>query len=260
MNNLLKSQFFGLRKNKILQIEMAFTFVLPIIYALININNFDNAGSLMADMQSMGGVVMMMAGMLVLPDVALKDFDDKTINYEVLAGNSRSKIFVVRVFFGMVLSFFFAILCTWTPVLFKVCISGWGPNYPLNECLEAWGMYLCMFFRFLSEMVLLGFIFKGYLITVIGGLTIIESLGMVGMVVAAFTDLKWAAKLGSFMSLQLRMVDFNQKMDFIDGKDTVRFFVNVHDKFFWWDTVGCVLFGILCIVIAYFIFRKGDLK
>ncbi len=260
MYNLLKAQFFGMRKNKRLLIEMAFVFFLPLLYALLASSDFDNAGELMADMQSMGGVVLLMAGMLILPDVALKDFDDKTINYEVLAGNSRSKIFCARVFLGLAISFFYGLICCWTPVLIKAGISGWGSNYPLNECLEAWGMYLCIFFRFLSEMVLLGFIFKGYLITVIGGLTIIQSLGMVGMVWAAFTDMKWAAKLGSFMSLQLRMVDFNQKMDFIDGKDTVRFFFNVHDKFFWWDTVGCVLYGVLCIIIAHYIFRKGDLK
>ena len=113
---------------------------------------------------------MQISGMLPFVGVAMMlvltckvcggDLTDKTMNYEILGGHSRRKIYFGRCAVAMLWSFGVGYLMVLIPVLFFTVINGWGDSVSWKTVLICYGLAAFPFLRLLCGFVMLTFLVR----------------------------------------------------------------------------------------------------
>lgn len=164
MLNIIKSQMYGIRHNIFTYISVALTIV-----ALITgtINNLDMLGSetptgslffaTSGEFMSFGVFIIVSIGASC---VSGWDFDDNTINYEILYGHSRCQVYWARTFTAVVFGIISGILFIITPSLIFTIINGWGYAIPLKEAVIRCLLALFPILRISAFAVFLSFLVR----------------------------------------------------------------------------------------------------
>lgn len=164
MFNIIKSQIYGIMHNIFTYIGFALTIVV-IISGMIN--NLDMLGSetptgslffaTSGEFMSLG--VFIIVG-IVASCVSGWDFDDKTINYEILYGHSRCQVYWSRTFTAVVFGIISGMLFIITPSLIFTIINGWGYAIPLKEAVIRCLLALLPILRISAFAVFLSFLIR----------------------------------------------------------------------------------------------------
>ncbi len=148
MINILKSLNFGARREKVIWITLGSMLAIPFFAMyLMGMMNGDGLQKMTPSFyfaSQMMGVIFIFTcfGIIVLAGLLVAgDGGDKVINYEIMAGHSRTKIFAARMLagflWGSVLTFLLMIL----PLGYFTLLYGWGletnPKEVLLRCLLA---------------------------------------------------------------------------------------------------------------------------
>ena len=138
------------------------------------------------------------------------DLTDKTLNYEILGGHSRRKIYFGRCVVAMLWSFGVGYLMVLIPVLFFTVINGWG-NYASGKMvLTCYGLAAFPFLRLLCGIVMLTFLVRNMYAAGILGWTFYSFSMLAVMILQEVKDISFTVQLGGANLMKL--------LDFSNGK------------------------------------------
>lgn len=262
MKGIIKSQIYLMKRLSMLRTMgiglVAFNMVLGYLEILNNpgqtiskaIAVFDEV-----DMMNSGLVVMMVA--LVASLVAGHDFEDKSINYELLSGHTRRQIFFGRALPAIAISTIFGALEYISGYLIMIPFASFGDTVELSAVLLRFMLILLVFVRVACIAIMLVFILSswgnGYVVSMfVFGM---EIIGMVflGNGMPYLLSVSNIFRLRHFVGFQTYRIDDLQKIygvyDAMPKLEEVA------------GTVGVsALVAVLCLGIGYSFFHKEDMR
>ena len=262
MWNLIKAQNYQLKRdNGIIYIYLlgalyagAFIFDMVQGHSLAEIT-----GSQMA--VSNGLPCTIVAGILVAlltSRIAGWDFNDKTLNYELLAGHSRAKVFWSRVIVSLVWCLVTVLVIFFVPMLVFGCLNGWGIKAELGGSLLRYGLALFPLFRFVCECILLTVIIRNCYMTMIIAFVLYEFSCLVDTMQGLLTGVYLTTHFAS--TNVTRILEFGkQKFAYINGEDVTVYETAMESSLILGTISVSLLVGGACLFIAYHYFKKCDL-
>ncbi len=187
------------------------------------------------------------------------DFEDKTINYEILSGHKRSEIFFARVITALVwcVSMCFAFMLA--PVLVFTIINGWDGNgmaMSFGDAAACFAMSVFPIIRIVCQYIFLTFLlksanlawFSGYLLSML-------SMG-IPMLFEELSDFRFTYHLASTNFMEL--FKFNQSMGYVNGEDVSLFESMLEPSLVCETIVVSLTVSAVCLALGYVLFRKRD--
>ncbi|MBR1823937.1 MAG: ABC transporter permease subunit [Ruminococcus sp.] len=189
------------------------------------------------------------------------DMDDKTINYEMLTGTSRGKVYggriIISIIFTLLIYLIFAVL----PIVVFTVKNGWGYTIPKNEAI----LRLCLQFLPLLKLVcfyaFLTFVTMNVGAVLLSGVVLFLIEAIVDMVVTEVLE-KSARVLYPFFSYDA--IDatnhYNMTYGFIEGKDVPVLGSGISNTDIALIAIPAVVTGAAFLIVGYFIFRRKDMN
>ena len=262
MWNLIKAQKFQIKRDN----GMIYIFLVGVVfYGAFWLDYLNDSklseitGSVAAAFN--GDVCMLLCGIMVALLTARImgwDYNDKTLNYELLSGHSRAKVFWSRVLVSMLWCLVTVVILLFLPLLVFGTINGWGVTADLGGTLLRYVLTLFPLFRFLCECVLLTVIMRNCYMVMIIGYVMYVFPWVVAEMQALLTNVQLTTH---FVSTNVtRLLQFGrQYLGYVDGKDVVMYDTAMETSLAL-GTVGIsLLVGGACLFVAYRYFKKCDL-
>lgn len=197
---------------------------------------------------------------ITVPQICWADLKDKTLDYEILGGHNRTKVFWTRVWVTMEVMLPVVMLPIFLDIAIPSVLHGFGHNMTAGELFSLYGMLFCIIVRMIVESILITFLVGNALAGKIGGII----LGEVIMMPVAFMSLfQEGSKSGGYYSTAYRMMNVldlsNYRMGFADGEDIVQYIITP-DPFQWFmDSAGMLIIAAVLLLITFLIFKKKDI-
>lgn len=208
-----------------------------------------------------GSVCMIVTGILVALLTARImgwDYNDKTLNYELLAGHSRAKVFWSRVLVSMLWCLVSVIIVLLVPLLVFGILNGWGVTADLGGTLLRYALTLFPLFRFCCECILLTVLMRNCYMVMIIGFVLYEFSWVFAEMQALMTNVKLTTHFAS--TNVTRLLEFGrQYFDYIDGEDVIVHETAMEASLVMGTMGVSLLVGGTCLFIAYRYFKKCDL-
>ncbi len=187
------------------------------------------------------------------------DMNDKTINYEILAGHSRLRVYASRTLVSVLWNTVIVTGVIAFLIGFPTILNGWGDNMDRSDMMIRLVLLIFPIIQMECEMILLTFLLKNcYLAMVIGYVfSFVVNFGVI-----IYTETAGNIPGCGFVLMTIgKLMDFsNYKLKYIGGKD-----IPVYDM-----TIGTglaaevigvsVILAVVCLVIGYRVFRKQDMS
>lgn len=261
MWNLMKAQNYQARKDNFVIYVVIIGLLLMMGLALLDSPfSFEElTGSIYMVAGSFGwSIVISVLTVLLVPRMFGWDMADKTINYEVLTGHSRTKVYLARAIVSIGRNMAIIMLLLLGSIGIFTLLNGWGNNMDPAGALQRMLLLVFPVFRLSCELLLLTVLLKNcYLSMVIGW-------GMTGaLMVMSMIYIEAAGEsrgLGLSLLTIMKLLDFsNYKLEFLGGKD-VAVYETALESTFVAESIGVsLLAGVVCLVIGYMVFRKRDM-
>lgn len=169
MKNLIKSQLYQLKKDRLVQIT--FVGMLLILLMMVYINQLlavteasgldtVTGGGYFANNLSAVIMVGLMFVIISVPRICGWDFTDKTTNYELLSGHIRRDVFFSRVIVSLLSGVIGWLILFCAPLAVSCIINGWGEKLPLSAAILRSILMLFPTVRLVCELTCLTFILK----------------------------------------------------------------------------------------------------
>ena len=258
MWNIMKAQRYQLKRDRVILLGVLFFIIVYFIFAINSVQEMggDNGGLLFTGTFEMFVIFGTMVVLLVTGRICGWDFQDKTINYEVIYGHKRSEIYFGRAFLSLLSSFVLVSVMLFVPLLPCVIKGGWGPNVDLQDALLRMGLFYLAMFRFSCEVILLSFLIKNGFTTIFLCYIGLEIVAMPSIIL---NDVKyfWTAVMAQMTFFSTYQ---NSKNIFVDGKEVTYFISELTPSFVQSCIISSVVMGILSLIFGYLCFQKADLK
>ena len=187
------------------------------------------------------------------------DFNDKTLNYELMAGHSRAKVYWSRILVSVKWILVTVLLVLFVPMLIFGIMNGWGTDADMGGILLRHALTLFPLFRFFGICVLLTVVMCNCFMSMIIGYVLYEFSWVFAEMQALTTKVKLGVHLASTNVTRLLIPD-KSGFAYIDGQDVV-VYETVLEKDFILGTVGIsLLVGMGCLLIGYRYFKKCDMN
>ena len=264
MLNIVKSVNYGLRKDTGVIISIVAMLGFP-FFIIALISNMDAEGlksvtaSFLVGSQLLGMVYgFSYLGIIIISCKAMgMDGSDKTINYEIMSGHRRFKVFAGRVISGIVWGVILVLIIDSLPVLVFCLANGWGKETdPFDVIIRMLLCFfpmlrLCAFHMMIAS--LLGSAGKG----IAAGLGVFTALDIIESVMAENFNLQTDNMFG-FINILSLLIPQNSREFIVDGKPVTIFDTSI-DSHMVLLTIGVsLLFTALYLTIAFIIFKKKD--
>lgn len=258
MLNIIKSQLYGVRHNIVTYIGTALAIVALItgtINTLDMINGETPTGSLIfAASGELNSITSFIIVAMVASCVSGWDFDDKTVNYEILYGHSRKQVFWARTLTSVVLSIITGMIFMIAPTLIFTVMNGWGYAISVKEAVIRLILMLFPILRLSAFAVFLAFLVRKSW----GAATICVIALYIEIFISLFEELESHYILASNM---MEIMSFsNSSMGFVDDKDVVIFKDILSSQFIGITIVLSLIMTAGTLLAGYAIFRKRNLQ
>lgn len=211
-----------------------------------------------ASQQMAGMFIFLCVGIMILACKAVAgDASDKTINYEMMAGHGRRRIFAGRMIsgyiWGAVLTFIFLIL----PLGYLNILYGWGPETDMKNVLIRSALCIFPIIRICSLDMMLASVSrsagKGIALSY-------AALMLVGIVTSIFQDVLEIEVIypTGLTNAGFLLVSENAKYEVINGKTVSVYDTAVTSDMVWNTICYSVVFTAVYLTIAYVNFKKKD--
>ncbi len=195
---------------------------------------------------------------LLVPRLFAWDMSDKTINYEVMTGYSRTKVYFSRVIVSLVWSLCVAMLLLLGVIGFFTLLNGWGEQMDATNAMKRILLLVFPMFRFTCEVMLLTILLKNCYISMVIGFVLNEATMVIAMIYEEFVGK--TKRLGLAMMTCTELLDFNNyKMEYIGGEDVAVYETAIENSFVMSSIGVSLLAGVICLGVGYVIFRKRDM-
>lgn len=257
MKQVFKTQCYSLRHSY----DLFFLGLIMMILTTSEVAGFyvDEAtpNTTAVDVVGVGGMygVILLAGIMAI--AVGQDFSDKTVNYDVLFGVPRKKVFLGRLFAGLVGAMILATLFYVIPCVYSLIVDGWERTIPFYTLgIRFLGGTLSLF-RVAVEVSFFAIILKKGFLTF--GISL--ALGLVETLVTAsiekyFSVFPWvtAANVPSMWYMYEQYEKFGENGGTIIVTEALPDINNMV------VSIGSsILIIVLCLILAIKIFEKQDL-
>lgn len=259
MKNLIKAQFFQLKRNRIVLFILGGVTLMNIVEVfgegIVGTQNrsvgfvFANAGMFMFLIAALAGVMVAVLG-------AGEDFRDKTFNYEIMNGHARRDIFISRVVVGMCVGTIVYLITLIIPLIIGSLVLGFGNEIKIGELLLRIVLSIFVEIRLICVFIGITFLFRNLALGLgiagaylFGGLVFAETIGSK----SALLGLTSFAKLSEFVSWMTYTLGekineiyvYGKHIDFSEGFSLVAISLGI---------------GIAMLFISCFFFKKDDVE
>lgn len=187
------------------------------------------------------------------------DCNDKTINYELLSGHTKTEVFFGRAIPALIWSLAASTALIILPVMFFWVMNGWGEQASLGGIIARLALMYLPFIRAACESILLTFLLKNCYLAMIAGYFLFMIPFMVSMFIEDFSKaepLSWQFTVTNLVQLFY----LNSKMGFIDGKDVAVYDTALAPELLWGTVASSVLISAAAIFLGLFAFKKSDMR
>lgn len=257
MYNIIKSQFFGLGCDMCTYIALAIAVIGTIVCVIDSFEMFSETytGSLsfMATGQSASMLSIMIVCMFATR-LCGWDFNDKTINYEVMYGHSRSEVCFTRIISAVLFSSVIGFIIPMFPVLIFTIANGWGYAISVGQAVLRSLIFILVLIRFASVCVLFTFMTKNSWAAFLTGFLLFDGETMLSM----FFEFK--PYLTSATASMDMLILENQAYGYVNGEDIIIFKDVLSGEFIAGSVIVSVVVIALSLFSSYKLFSKCDLK
>lgn len=258
MWNIMKAQCYQLKRDRFIICALLFSVGIYIVFVATTAMGMEdiNGGMMFYTSAEMLGVFTLLITLIITGRVCAWDFQDKTINYEVVFGHKRSAVYGARILLSYVLCLVVFTFLWGVPVLYGVMMGGWGPNLDMADTMFRILFEYVVLLRMVAEIILLSFLVRNSYITMVSGYFIQGILAMPSMI-ANDVNLYWTSALNQMLEL---LSYSNSKNIFVDGREVSYLISELSDVFVRNLLVSSAVIGGICLVLAYLFFKKSDMK
>lgn len=185
MGNIIKSQFYQLRKHRLIFIlAVGITAVLTAVAVLNDVWNLSLTTTITGSNYFAGSMHMsaLLSSMFISVAVAMicgSDFPDKTTNYELMSGHLRRDVYLGRAVTAYIVTLIGWFIISFTPVITMTVINGWGDDISIADAAFRTLLMLFPVTRMICEFIMLTFLVKNPYVTMGGGYIFIMVSGMI---------------------------------------------------------------------------------
>ena len=163
MINLIRSINYSMRRNLVMWITVITMLCLPVITVGMAM------GEPLTEMDGAKYYCMVIGELFFIVIFALMIFScipasadagDRTINYEVMAGHSRSSIFFARLTAGLTWGVVITAFLYYIPLVYFGCIGGWYKGVSVSDVALRVVLSLFPLFRISAFFIMLSFLFR----------------------------------------------------------------------------------------------------
>ncbi len=256
MKNLIKSQFYQLRKE-----SMSVTFFVVILFmelvVSIDIDFGTTASSFLAECGHYMVLVAAAFSLMFTAQVCGSGFLDKTVNYEMMGGYRRRQVYFSKALVSLLIGMAGAILAFLAPFMTVVLRLGWGTDLDVKGTVVRYLLLIFPLFRMICEFIFLSFLIKNAYVVMALGFFVPVGLGT--SIMEFFPECK-SVLLGLSNIYHLAVFPDRQLYRMIDLK-----VIDVYDSFLsptyiLLTILGSLVIGIFFLWLGYQYFEKDDLR
>lgn len=262
MWNIIRSQFYQLRRDIIVWAlvigALAATFILHLDAFDAKLTGSETLAA-MNEPVTLSIMLSMLVMMVIVANVMGKDFLDKTLNYEVLSGHTRTEVLFGRLIVATITGVFCSFLIIIGAPMVLTAINGWGNTMELQGVLIRYGLIFVTLFRITWELAFLTMLSKNPYVTYLLGLILTESQFILSTAQIHFTDFKVSPVLPVANCLNLLTFQ-DWSTFFLDETDQIFYSSAVTSEMVLWALIPSIVIGGIVIVLTQVFFQHDDLN
>ncbi len=186
------------------------------------------------------------------------DLTDKTINYEILTGHNKKSVYFSRVIVTFIWTFSMVAIVMALPVLIITAVKGWGPEMKLKLMVVRYLLILLPVFRLACGMIVVCFIIDNFAVSAVACFLIVQGEMMFHFMMEELACIH--LKFQTSVSNIFRLMQFNSRMEFTDGKDILLYDASLSGKIITGTVVISLAAGAVYLITGYIIFARRDMK
>lgn len=259
MINIIKSQNYQLRHDLFTIIALIICVILPVILIASDASDAVEGGMIFVYHSEVFALAWVFVSLVFCGRITGWDFNDKTINYELLSGHSRSDVFWGRFATCLIWICLISFLMLLVPLSVQTMLNGWGYNVEFLDMMLRILLSIFPLIRIVAEFFLLSLLLRNCYVTYAVGyfafagcmvisLLVDEFLGIDSTYMLGYATISNLFELSNYHSEMINGVDVNIYNAALEGKDIVSTIVS-----------SVVVTGI-CIIVGRKIFKNRDMQ
>ena len=264
MFNIIKSLNYSTRRDTVVWITILTLLALPLIVLYlsgllgdVSINKM--TPSVYFASQKMGTVFILMAfGIMIFAcKLVAGDAGDKTINYEFMAGHSRTKIFFGRMIAGFLWSAGLIFIFTILPLGYLGLVFGWGPETNKYEVIIRSLLLIFPLLRSSAMYMMIASVAR----SAGKGIALSYAVYMVISIVVSVLQDVFGIEVTyptAMTNAALLLVSQNSRQFVINGSTVTVYDTSVTGEMVWKTIAVSLVFTAVYLLIAYINFKKTD--
>ena len=263
MYNLIKSQNYTIRHSLVSIITLIIIITLPYIGMYFSgvLEGASVEGLTASDyLMTIGGNILeifLFATMIFAAKAVGGDSGDKTINYELMSGHSRSRVYWSRIIVGVFWAVILVMAISLIPYGVLTLLHGWGDSTAPKEVLLRLFLVIFPLLRFATIFMLLtslvdsfgGGIAIGY------GVVLIETILDAVLEEIVPFDITYIFSLANLYKL----MSSNNSWEFVENGKVITWFDFTTQNEMIYKTIGVsIMATVLYMIIGYVVFKKRD--
>lgn len=257
MKNIMKSQLFQLKREKLPYMIFLLVIALLAIMIFNSMDEYENFGEAIAELGYMLPQMSLLFLFVTVGCICGIDFIDQTSNYELMSGHTRVEMYMARVVLSVIIGPVGCLLICFACIGLGSGIFGFGDAVSLSGVLFRYLLMIFPLIRIACEVVFLSFVIRNaYLIYGIGIMYVLFLseliLGFSKVADGFFLGMTNLIRLGNFKSFSTYSPVTLEKYVIYDTS------ISRGDVL---GTVGMSLIvGILFLVLGYRFFATDDIQ
>jgi hypothetical protein len=174
MKNVIKSQLYQLRKDKLVYIIFFVVLIMQFTMAFgeadFGVGQDFTGGKFVAEVGKDIVAAALIFIIAVVGEICGADFLDKTSNYEVMSGHRRHEVYMSRAILSLLYGTVGGIIIITAPVVWISVMGGWGNEISVSGYVLRTVLLVFPIMRIICEFVFFTYLIKNPYITMVVGL------------------------------------------------------------------------------------------
>ncbi len=259
VNDIIKSLNYQIKRDN-------FTYYSVIIFLCVLIGGvvfsetyIENGGMFTVQLGSILPFGILFMFLVLTTRISGWDYNDKTINYELLSGHSRKESYFSRVILSLLWCITVGVVLSVVPVIVFSLFNGWGNNMEVFPIVLRFILALFPMVRIICEFILLTVIVENCYSAMVFGYILSMISSMIKLILEEFSTIKLDIMFG-VANLTKLFAFTNYRMGFEDGKDIMLIDTELETSFIMKTIIVSVIVSIVCIFLGYLVFKKRDMR
>ncbi len=260
MYNLTKSINYGMRRSMVTWIVVFSMVSIPVLYVVFSDMPFSDltgsfyfASNIMVDLS----IVYIVISMILACKAVGADMADKTLNYELMSGHSRDKVFISRIVAGLLWGLLLVVAFYMAPLLFFSVVNGWELGVDKTDVIIRCVLSILVFLRMCAFNMMLACVLRGMAKGIALGYMLLTFEALAYSILEDVLDIDVKYYLGiSNIEKLLALDNYTEKI--IDGKKVQVFETALSNEIIIGTIVCSIITSGIYIAVAYIVFKKSD--